>query len=228
MRYARHMLLHGFDEIHQQKLAKSSVAVAGAGGLGSGVLIYLAAAGVGHIGVIDFDVVSESNLNRQVLYNPGVIGKLKSQEAARRLKEINPDCKLTVFNQKISADNAIDIFSGFDVVVDATDNFATRYVVDDACKALNTPFVYGSAEQWGGQISVFHYQGAGSYRDLYPNSPPVSSTPPGVMGPVPGVVGTRQAIEVIKIITGQGAILAGKLMVLDMLNNRDTVFELAK
>lgn len=226
MRYARHMLLNGFDASHQQRLAKSSVMVVGAGGLGSALLLYLAASGVGHLGIVDFDVVSESNLNRQILYHPGVIDNLKSHEAARRVRELNPDCKVTVLNRKITDDNAVDSIRGFDVVADATDNFIVRYAIDEACRKLSTPFVYGTAEQWGGQISVFHFNGAAGYRDLYPDSPPQSLQPPGVMGPVPGFIGTRQALEVIKIITGQGEVLAGKLMVFDVLNNRNHIFEI--
>lgn len=226
MRYARHMLLNGFDASRQQRLAKSSVMVVGAGGLGSALLLYLAASGVGHLGIVDFDVVSESNLNRQILYHPGVIDNLKSHEAARRVRELNPDCKVTVLNRKITDDNAVDSIRGFDVVADATDNFIVRYAIDEACRKLCTPFVYGTAEQWGGQISVFHFNGAAGYRDLYPESPQQSHQPPGVMGPMPGFIGTRQALEVIKIITGQGEVLAGKLMVFDVLNNRNHVFEI--
>ncbi|MCA1745259.1 MAG: HesA/MoeB/ThiF family protein [Bacteroidales bacterium] len=228
MRYDRHLLLKGFDAAHQARLSKSSVLVAGAGGLGSALLLYLAAAGVGHLGIVDFDVVSESNLNRQILYHPGVIDHLKSEEAARRVKELNPDCRLTVLNRKITDDNAVNTLRGFEVVADATDNFATRYALDAACGQLHIPFVYGSAEQWGGQLSVFHYNGAGSYRDLYPDMPEATTQPPGVMGPMPGFIGTRQALEVIKIITGQGEVLAGQLMVYDVLNNRNFVLAIGQ
>ncbi|TCO07480.1 HesA/MoeB/ThiF family protein [Natronoflexus pectinivorans] len=226
MRYARHLLLDNFDESHQERLAKSSVLVVGAGGLGSALLLYLSAAGVGHIGVLDFDVISTSNLNRQILYHPGLVGELKSEEAAKRVKEINPDCKVTCFNRKVTTENAADTIRGFDVVADATDNFQVRYAVDDACRKLNVPLVYGTAEQWGGQLSVFHFNGAKGYSDLYPEAPEVKKTPPGVMGPMPGFIGTRQALEIIKIITGQGEVLAGKLMVFDVLNNQNLVFDI--
>jgi molybdopterin/thiamine biosynthesis adenylyltransferase len=226
MRYARHLLIDGFTELHQQKLTDASVLVVGAGGLGSAILLYLAAAGVGHLGVLDFDVISESNLNRQILYHPGVIDNLKSAEASKRVKELNPTCKVSVFNTKITEDNALEIITGFDVVVDATDNFVARYVVDDTCGKLQIPFVYGTAEQWGGQLSVFHYNGAKGYKDLYPQAPPLGENPPGVMGPMPGFIGTRQALEVVKLITGQGEVLAGKLMVVDVLNNQNMVLEI--
>jgi molybdopterin/thiamine biosynthesis adenylyltransferase len=228
MRYDRHLLLQGFDASHQEQLFKSSVLVAGAGGLGSALLLYLAAAGVGHLGIVDFDVVSESNLNRQILYHPEVIDHLKSETAALRVKELNPDCRLTVLNRRITSDNAVDTLRGFDVVADATDNFSARYVLDAACGQLSIPFVYGTAEQWGGQLSVFHYKGAGSYRDLFPEMPEAASPSPGVIGPMPGFVGTRQALEVIKIITGQGKVLAGQLMIFDVLNNRNTVLTIGQ
>lgn len=223
MRYARHLLVEGFTASHQQQLADSSVLVAGAGGLGSALLMYLAAAGVGHLAIVDFDVVSESNLNRQVLYHPGSLNQLKTQEAAARISQLNPNCRLTVINEKITAQNALQLLAGYHVVADATDNFATRYVLDDACAQLQTPFVYGSAEQWMGQVSVFHFGGAGGYRDLYPDAPSPSDQPPGVMGPMPGLVGTRQALEVIKIITGVGEVLSGKLLMMDVLNNVDVM-----
>jgi len=161
MRYERHLFLDNFDASHQKLLSESSVLVAGAGGLGSALLLYLAAAGVGHIGIVDFDVISESNLNRQVLYSYNAIGCLKTQKAAERIKELNPDCRLTVNNIKLTKDSAKDALSGFNIVVDATDNYPARYAIDGACRELGVPFVYGSAEGWGGQLSVFHYKGAG-------------------------------------------------------------------
>lgn len=227
MRYARHLLLPGFTTHHQQLLARSSVLVAGAGGLGSALLLYLAAAGVGHLGIVDFDEVSESNLNRQLLYEPRHLGALKTQVAAEKIRSLNPDCRLTVLNRRLEASNTVDSLRGFEVVADATDNFAARYALDAACERLRLPFVYGSAEGWGGQVSVFHYGGAGGYRHLYPESPEWGAGPPGVMGPLPGLVGTRQALEVVKIITGQGEVLAGKLWIFDALNNQDRTVDLS-
>ncbi|MBN2742759.1 MAG: HesA/MoeB/ThiF family protein [Marinilabiliaceae bacterium] len=226
MRYSRHLLVDEFTQHHQQKLADASVVVVGAGGLGSALLMYLAAAGVGHLGIIDFDVVSESNLNRQVLYNHDDIDLHKADRATARIRKLNPTCRLSVFNLKISNDNATDILRNYDVVADATDNFATRYALDDACRKLHKPFVYGTAEQWTGQVSVFHYGKAGGYRDLYPDMPTATQQPPGVMGPMPGVVGTRQALEVIKIVTGLGEPLAGKLWMMDTLNNMDCLINI--
>lgn len=221
-RYARHLLIDGFSEAHQQKLAEASVFVAGSGGLGSALLTYLSAAGVGHLGIVDFDVVAESNLNRQVLYHPELIGQSKAQHAAKRIAQLSPECKLTVFEEKITADNCEQLIAGFDLVADATDNFATRYVLDAACEKLQKPYVYASVEQWGGQLSVFHHLGAAGYSNLYPE-PPAGNKTPGVMGPVAGLIGLYEAIEVVKVITGLGEPLAKKLMVIDTLKNEQMV-----
>ncbi|MDG5799883.1 HesA/MoeB/ThiF family protein [Marinilabiliaceae bacterium ANBcel2] len=223
-RYQRHFLVEGFTKEQQNRLFNSSVLVAGAGGLGSALLLYLAAAGVGHLGIIDFDLVSKSNLNRQILYTPSDEGKYKCDEAAKRVKELNPECKVTLFNCKLDRLNGDDIVKDFDVVADATDNFSTRYILDDICFKMRKPLVYGTAEQWGGQVSVFHYDGAAGYKDLYPQPPAGGENPPGVIGPTPGYIGTRQSVEVLKIITGCGEVLSGKLLVVDLLNNCDTVF----
>ena len=224
-RYARHFLIDGFTEAHQQKLSEAKVFVAGSGGLGSALLTYLAAAGVGHLGIVDFDTVATSNLNRQVLYHPGIIGELKAREAAKRIAQLAPECKLTVFEEKITDDNCADMVSAFDLVADATDNFATRYVIDDACAKLSKPFVYASVEQWGGQISVFHHKGAAGYIQLYPE-PPTHTKTPGVLGPVAGLIGLYEAVEVIKVITGLGEPLVNKLMVIDTLTNGQMVLEI--
>lgn len=227
-RYARHLLVDGFTEQHQMALSRASVFVAGSGGLGSAILTYLAAAGIGTLGIVDFDVVSESNLNRQVLYHPGLVGKSKAYEAVGRISQINPDCRLVVFEQKMEAGNIASMIADFDLVADATDNFATRYILDDACAKANKPFVYATAEQWGGQVSVFHYRGAKGYRQLYPEEPPVSLSPPGIIGPVAGLVGLYSAIETIKIITGLGDVLSGKLLCLDALTHKSSVYVLGK
>ncbi|MFT3739749.1 MAG: HesA/MoeB/ThiF family protein [Breznakibacter sp.] len=223
-RYSRHLLVDGFDRSHQKKLACASVFVAGCGGLGSAILTYLGAVGVGHLGFVDFDTVSESNLNRQVLYHPGQIGLPKAEKAAKRLGQISPDCRLTVFNRRMDAENINDMVNGFDIVMDATDNFAARYLLDDTCNQLQKPFVYATAEQWGGQLSVFHYRGAKGYRQLYPSQPLPAATPPGIMGPVAGLIGMYAAIESVKIITGLGNVLSGKLLCVDALRMDHQVF----
>lgn len=220
-RYARHFYVKGFQPLHQQQILDASVLVVGAGGLGSAILLYLSASGVGHLGIADFDQVSESNLNRQILYTPQCLGQSKVAQATEKIRQINPNCRITPVNSRITQDNIMDIAQKFDIVADASDNFETRYILDQACARLKKPLVYGTAEQWTGQVSVFHYLHAGSYRELYPDPPAVSSTPPGVMGPMPGLVGTRQALEILKIITQQGETLAGKLLIIDALNNHD-------
>lgn len=226
MRYSRHLLVDRFTSIHQQKIKDASVLVIGAGGLGSAILMYLAAAGIGRIGIVDYDSISVSNLNRQILYHPGIIEQSKVNEAAKRIKELNPDCSIEVFNTKLTNDNAQSIIEQFDVIADATDNFTTRYIADATCKKLNRPFVYGTAEQWSGQISVFHYQGAGGYCDLYPQQNETHASTPGIIGPMAGVIGTRQAIEIIKIVTGLGEVLSNKLLIIDALNNQDMILNI--
>lgn len=225
-RYARHLLVDHFTLEHQQKLADAKVFVLGAGGLGSALLLYLAAAGLGHLAIVDFDTVAESNLNRQILYHPGVIGKPKAIEAARRIKEINPDCQITLINEKITSENCQSLIESFDLVADATDNYSTRYIIDDACRNLQKPYVFASAEQLGGQLSVFHYNGAKGYRDLFPQAPEPSSTPPGIIGATAGMIGTMEALEVIKIITGIGTSIAGSLICMDALNNQYHTFKI--
>lgn len=225
-RYARHLLVDQFTLEHQQKLADAKVFVLGAGGLGSALLLYLAAAGVGHLAIVDFDTVAESNLNRQILYHPGVIGKPKAIEAARRIKEINPDSQITLINEKITSENCQNLIESFDLVADATDNYSTRYIIDDACRKLQKPYVFASAEQLGGQLSVFHYNGAKGYRDLFPQAPEPSSVPPGIIGATAGMIGTMEALEVIKIITGIGPSIAGSLICIDALNNQYHTFKI--
>lgn len=225
-RYARHLLVQDFSAAHQQKIFDTSVLVVGAGGLGSALLLYLAAAGIGHLGIADFDQVSESNLNRQILYTSQCIGLNKVDQACKRISQTNPNCRITAINQRITRDNILDIAKNFDLIADATDNFETRYLLDDACARLKKPLIYGTAEQWTGQVSVFHYQHAGAYRDLFPTPPPLTNRPPGVIGPMPGLVGTRQALEILKIITQQGKTLAGKLLMINILNNQDQIIQL--
>jgi adenylyltransferase/sulfurtransferase len=220
-RYSRHFVLPLFGMEGQDKLKKASVVVVGAGGLGCPVLQYLTAAGVGTIGIIDNDVVSESNLQRQILYGSDDIGKPKSTQAAKKLNQLNHYVKILPVSLRISADNALELLKGFDIVVDCTDNFQTRYLLNDACVLLNKPLVYGSVFRYEGQVSVFNYNDGPNYRDLYPAPPNPGSVPNceegGVLGVLPGIIGGIQANEVLKIITKIGTPLNGRLMILDTL-----------
>lgn len=222
-RYQRQLQLPGFGEPGQQKLAQAKVLVIGAGGLGVPVLQYLAAMGVGRLGVVDADRVSLSNLHRQVIYTSADVGQLKVECCAEKLEKQNPDIYLRIYPHFLSPDNALDIVKDYDLVVDATDNFNARYLINDACVILGKPFVYGALQQFEGHVSVFNHQGGPTYRCLYP-TPPTSGQIPdcntaGVLGIVPGLIGSYQALETIKIITGIGTPLSGTLMVFDFLDN---------
>ena len=221
-RYARHLTLPNIGEEGQLALLESSILVVGAGGLGSPAILYLAAAGVGRLGIIDFDKVSISNLQRQVIHSNGAVGDAKVDSAAKRVAGLNPDVEVMGINQRLTSDNAIDIIREFDVVVDGTDNFETRYLIGDACEALGKPWVFGSIHRFDGQVSSFNYGNGPNYRDLFPEPPPPELAPncaeAGVLGVLPGIVGTIQATEAIKIILGIGEILAGKLLTIDAIN----------
>jgi adenylyltransferase/sulfurtransferase len=223
-RYARHLNLPNFGVEAQLKLKNAKVLVIGAGGLGSPLLQYLAAAGVGHIGIVEFDVVDESNLQRQILYKTSDLGKPKALAAKKRLEELNPLIHIEVFQETFSRDNALELIKGFDIVADGTDNFPTRYLVNDACVLAGKPNVYASIFRYEGQVSVFNLSledGSYSpnYRDLYPKPPPPDMVPNcaegGVLGVLPGIIGSMQANEVIKIITGLGKPLSGRLCLFD-------------
>jgi adenylyltransferase/sulfurtransferase len=205
--------------------------------LGCPVLQYLTAAGVGHIGIVDFDVVDYSNLQRQVLYTVDDVGKPKAETAAKKLSRLNPHIRFTTFHQKLTSDNALEILQLFDLVCDGTDNFATRYLVNDACVLLGKPNVHGAIFRFEGQVSVFNFKNAdGSsgpqYRDLFPTPPPPGMVPNcaegGVLGVLPGIIGTIQANEVIKVLTGIGEPLAGKLFFLDALTFETRVLKIKK
>jgi len=219
-RYARHLVLPGVGSEGQKKLEQARVLVIGAGGLGSPLLLYLAAAGVGRIGIVDDDVVSLSNLQRQVIHSTSAIGEKKVNSAKRRLEELNDEIQIDAFDVRLTPNNAIEILSGgWDVVVDGCDNLPTRYLVDDACSLLELPWVYGSIYRFEGQVSVFNFNGGPCYRDLFSNPPPSDAVPScadgGVLGVLPGVIGSLQANEVIKLILGLGAALNGRLLVYD-------------
>lgn len=219
-RYARHLVLPGVGSEGQKKLDQARVLVIGAGGLGSPLLLYLAAAGVGRIGIVDDDVVSLSNLQRQVIHSSSAIGEKKVNSAKRRLEELNDEIQIDAFDVRLTPNNAIEILSGgWDVVVDGCDNLPTRYLVDDACSLLKLPWVYGSIYRFEGQVSVFNFNGGPCYRDLFSNPPPSDAVPScadgGVLGVLPGVIGSLQANEVIKLILGLGDALNGRLLVYD-------------
>jgi adenylyltransferase/sulfurtransferase len=213
------MLLGEVGEAGQRRLKGASVICIGAGGLGSPLLMYLAAAGVGRIGLVDFDVVDASNLHRQIVHGHAAIGRSKVASARDRLLDLNPDVHVDAVDAPLTHLNALDLLAGYDVVVDGTDNFPTRYLVDDACAMLGKPNVHGAVYRFEGQASVFHHDGGPAWRDLHPTPPPPGLVPScaeaGVLGVVPGVIGTIQATEVLKILLGVGETLSGRLLLFD-------------
>lgn len=223
-RYARHLSLENVGLEGQQKLKSAKVLVIGAGGLGSPVLQYLTAAGVGTIGVVDHDVVDQSNLQRQVLFTTNDLGKSKVKVAIERMQQLNPHVEFVPFKVALGTENALEILETFDIIIDGTDNFPTRYLVNDACIVLNKPFVHGSIFKFQGQVSVFNFQNGPSYRCLYPEAPSAEEAPNcsevGVLGVLPGVVGTRMANECLKMILGIGEVLSGTVEVIDLLKNQ--------
>ncbi|HEY6063459.1 MAG TPA: molybdopterin-synthase adenylyltransferase MoeB, partial [Chitinophagaceae bacterium] len=236
-RYNRHIIIPGFGLEAQQKLKKARVLVVGSGGLGSPVLLYLAAAGVGTIGIVDFDVVDDSNLQRQVLFGVKEIGTHKVIAARKRINDLNPHVEVEVYNLQLNSQNALGIIQQYDVVADGTDNFPTRYLVNDACMLAGKPNVYASIFQFDGQVSVFNLENENgetgpNYRDLYPTPPPPGLVPScaegGVLGVLPGIIGSLQALEVIKIITGAGEPLSGRLFCFDALNFESRTFNIKK
>lgn len=221
LRYSRHFSLPQIGLKGQAKLKAASVLVIGAGGLGSPVSIYLAAAGVGHIGIVEFDTIELSNLQRQVLFTTAEVGQPKLATAQKRLQALNPHIEVTPYDEPLSAANAERIFTGYDLVIDGTDNFPTRYLVNDVCAFQGIPNVYGSIYQFDGQISLFHAAEGPCYRCIYPEPPPPGLVPScaegGVLGVLPGIVGSLQAAEAIKWITGAGESLLGRLILFDAL-----------
>lgn len=220
-RYARHFSLPDVGREGQQKLRAARVAVVGAGGLGSPVSLYLAAGGVGVIGLIDFDVVDLSNLQRQVLYSTGDVGRRKVDVAAARLRAMNPNVEVVTHDVRLTRDNALGILGDYDIVIDGTDNFPTRYLVNDACVLLGKPYIYGSILRFEGQVSVFTGGSAPCYRCLFREPPPPGLVPScaegGVLGVLPGIIGSLQALEAIKLILGRGDSLIGRLALFDAL-----------
>ncbi|MEM9246623.1 MAG: molybdopterin-synthase adenylyltransferase MoeB [Cyanobacteria bacterium P01_F01_bin.153] len=221
-RYSRHLILPEVGLEGQRRLKAASVLCIGTGGLGSPLLLYLAAAGIGRIGIVDFDVVDFSNLQRQVIHGTSWVNKPKIESAKNRIHEINPFCQVDLYETRLSSDNAMKIIEPYDIVVDGTDNFPTRYLVNDACVLANKPNVYGSIFRFEGQATVFNYEGGPNYRDLYPEPPPPGLVPScaegGVLGILPGIIGVIQATETIKIILGKGQTLSGRLLLYNSLD----------
>ena len=220
-RYSRHLILPNVGMEGQRKLKAASVLCVGTGGLGSPLALYLAAAGVGRLGLVDFDVVDASNLQRQIIHGTSWVGKSKVESARARILDLNPNVQVDLYEEPLTSDNALRIVEPYDVVVDGTDNFPTRYLVNDACVLLGKPNVYGSIFRFEGQASVFNHQGGPCYRCLYEEPPPPGLVPScaegGVLGILPGIIGMVQATEIVKIILGIGESLSGRLMLYDAL-----------
>jgi molybdopterin/thiamine biosynthesis adenylyltransferase/rhodanese-related sulfurtransferase len=231
-RYQRHLLLPEVGEKGQQKLLDAKVLMLGAGGLGSPSALYLAAAGVGNIGIIDMDVVDESNLQRQILHNLDRVGMRKVESAKVALTSINPDLTVTTYDTRLGADNILDIIDGYDVIVDGTDNFPTRYLVNDATLLKKIPVVHGSIFRFEGQVTVFDPYNGPCYRCLIPEPPPAELAPScaeaGVLGVLPGIVGSIQALEAIKMILGLGEPLVGRLLAFDALEESFRSFKVRR
>lgn len=221
-RYARHLVLPEVSIKGQEKIKAGKVLVVGAGGLGSPVLMYLAAAGVGTIGVIDFDNVEENNLQRQIIHATDKVGTSKVESARIVINNLNPNIKVETYNEKLDSKNALGIIKKYDVVIDGSDNFPTRYLVNDACVLLKKPLAYGSIFRFEGHTSVFNYENGPCYRCMFPNPPPRDAVPScaeaGVLGVLPGIIGTIQATEALKIILGIGETLSGRFLVYDALS----------
>ena len=223
-RYSRHLIMPEVGMEGQLKLKRARVLTIGTGGLGAPLGLYLAAAGVGHLGLVDFDVVDDSNLQRQVTFTTADIGKSKSEAAKARLSALNPLIDIVSYETRLTSDNALELFKDYDIIVDGTDNFPTRFLVNDACILLGKPNVYGSIFRFEGQATVFGYPGGPCYRCLYPEPPPPGLVPScaegGVLGVLPGIMGSIQAMETIKLILGTGEPLVGRLLLFDALAMR--------
>ena len=232
LRYSRHLIMPEVGMDGQLKLKAAKVLCIGTGGLGAPLGQYLAAAGVGRIGLVDFDKVDLTNLQRQILFSTGDVGHPKIEAAAQRLRGLNPDIQIDTFETMLTSENALDILKDYDIVVDGTDNFATRYLVNDACVLLGKPNVYGSIFRFEGQASVFGYPDGPCYRCLYPEPPPPGLVPScaegGVLGVLPGIVGSIQAAETLKLIIGKGEPLVGRLLLFDALSMKFRELKLRK
>jgi sulfur-carrier protein adenylyltransferase/sulfurtransferase len=231
-RYSRHLIMPEVGPAGQRKLKQASVLLIGTGGLGAPLALYLAAAGVGHLGLVDFDVVDESNLQRQIIHGTSTVGMPKIESARARIADLNPTIEVTTYETNLTSENALEIMRPYDIVIDGTDNFPTRYLVNDACVILGKPNVYGSIFRFEGQASVFAVKDGPCYRCLYPEPPPPGLVPScaegGVLGVLPGIIGTIQATEAIKLIIGRGNPLVGRLMLFDALEMRFRELKLRK
>jgi molybdopterin/thiamine biosynthesis adenylyltransferase/rhodanese-related sulfurtransferase len=232
LRYSRHLIMPEVGMDGQLKLKQARVLMIGAGGLGAPLGLYLAAAGVGHLGILDFDVVDFTNLQRQVTFSTTDVGRPKIEAAKERLSAMNPAIEITTYETRLTSENALDIFKDYDIIVDGTDNFPTRYLVNDACVLLGKRNVYGSIFRFEGQVSIFGAPDGPCYRCLYPEPPPPGLVPScaegGVLGVLPGIVGSLQAIETIKLILGAGDSLVGRLMLFDALGMKFRELKLKK
>lgn len=230
--YSRHLLLENIEEEGQLKLKKARVLVIGAGGLGCPVLQYISAAGVGTIGIVDDDTIDQSNLQRQILYTHEEIGKNKAETSAKRLQALNPFIRYNVYKERLTCKNALGLFEQYDIIVDGTDNFSTRYLINDASVLAGKPVVFGSIFKFDGQVSVFNYKNGPTYRCLYPNPPKpdevLNCSETGVLGVLPGIIGSLQANEVLKIILELGEVLSGKLLTFDALSMKQLIFSFEK
>jgi len=231
-RYSRHLIMPEVGMDGQLKLKQAKVLCIGTGGLGAPLGLYLAAAGVGRIGLVDFDTVDSTNLQRQILFSTQDVGRPKIAAAADRLRGLNPDIQIDTFETRLTSENALELFKDYDIIVDGTDNFPTRYLVNDACILLGKPNVYGSIFRFEGQITVFGHPGGPCYRCLYPEPPPPGLVPScaegGVLGVLPGIVGSIQAAETLKLIIGKGESLVGRLLLFDALAMRFRELKLRK
>ena len=230
--YSRQIILPEIGTAGQERLKNAKVLMIGAGGLGCPVLQYLVAAGVGEIGIVDDDIVDISNLHRQILYGVNDVGRLKAVLAKEKLELFNPHVFITAYSVRFTSENAETICGVYDLVIDGSDNFETRYLVNDTCVALNKPLVFGSIFKFEGHVSVFNYQDGPDYRDVFPEAPPSDEVPNcaeiGVLGVLPGIIGTYMANEAIKIICGIGETLSGKLMTINALDNTTSIFKVVK
>mgnify|MGYP000019299499 FL=1 len=231
-RYSRHLLIPDINHIGQQRISNAKVLCIGAGGLGSPTIMYLAAAGVGEIGIVDFDRVEISNLQRQIIHNQSDLGKQKAESAKEKVLQLNPNIKVETYETRLDATNALQIFEKYDLIIDCTDNFATRYLVNDAAAILGKPYIWGSIYRFDGQASVFWSQEGPCYRCLHPTPPPAGSVPScaegGVLGVLCGAIGSVQSNEAIKLITGIGNSLLGSLLIYDALESSYTKVEIKK
>ena len=231
-RYSRHIILPEVGGEGQSRLLESKVLLVGAGGLGSPAAFYLAAAGIGNMGIIDFDTVDLSNLQRQIIHNTESIGMLKTESAKKTITALNPDVNVTVFNERLNSENILRLFEGYDYILDGTDNFATRYLINDACVMKNKVNIHGSIFRFEGQVTVFKSDEGPCYRCLYPEPPPPGMVPNcqegGVLGVLAGVIGNLQVVETLKLILGKGETLIGSLLIYDALKTEFRKLKLKK